>query len=140
MRGWFAGGATLILYCGVALACRAEAAASAASDLEAAAVRFKPFVLQQVAQCQRATENMRDRIAARDLLGAQAAWLAARSGWESSEVITSEFFPDLDRKIDAWPDADRGFHAIEAKLFGAQLRGARSAETAQCKRVAGGRP
>src|SRR3984957_19988311 len=40
-------------------------------------------------------------------------------GWEGSEVITNEYFPDLDRKIDAWPDAEKGFHAIEAKLFGA---------------------
>ena len=62
---------------------------------------------------------MGERVAARDLTGAQHSWLAARGGWEGSEVITNEFFPDLDRKIDAWPDAQSGFHAIEAKLFGA---------------------
>jgi iron uptake system EfeUOB component EfeO/EfeM len=62
---------------------------------------------------------MSDRIAAHDLAGAQKSWLAARGGWEASEVITNEFFPDLDKTIDAWPDANRGFHAIEAKLFGA---------------------
>jgi len=62
---------------------------------------------------------MRDRIAAHDLPGAQRAWLAARAGWESSEIVTSECFPDLDRAIDAWPDGERGFHAIEARLFGA---------------------
>ena len=27
--------------------------------------------------------------------------------------------PELDRDIDAWPDGAIGFHAIEAKLFGA---------------------
>ena len=30
-----------------------------------------------------------------------------------------ELVTDLDRAIDAWPDGERGFHAIEAKLFGA---------------------
>src|ERR1700761_3480414 len=43
----------------------------------------------------------------------------ARSGWERSEIVSSEYFPDLDRRIDAWADADRGFHAIEAHIFGA---------------------
>jgi iron uptake system EfeUOB component EfeO/EfeM len=30
-------------------------------------------------------------------------------------------FTELDAEIDAWPNAATGFHAIEAKLFGAQL-------------------
>jgi iron uptake system EfeUOB component EfeO/EfeM len=93
--------------------------AADSSTLESSAVRFKQFVLEKIAQCQRATKNMRERIAAHDLHGAQQAWLTARSGWESSDVITSEFFPDLARKIDARSDDQRGFHAIEAKLFGA---------------------
>ena len=38
---------------------------------------------------------------------------------ERSEVFTSGFVPELDSQIDAWPDATTGFHAIEAKLFGA---------------------
>jgi hypothetical protein len=36
-----------------------------------------------------------------------------------SEVFTSGFVPELDSQIDAVPDATTGFHAIEAKLFGA---------------------
>jgi iron uptake system component EfeO len=90
-----------------------------ATSLDAATVNFKPYILEQIARCLSATRDMRGRIAAGDLSGAQQAWLAARGGWEGSEVITNEFFADLDRKIDAWPDADKGFHAIEAKLFGA---------------------
>jgi len=43
----------------------------------------------------------------------------ARAGWERSEVFTAGFVPELDAQIDAWPNADGGFHAIEAKLFGA---------------------
>src|SRR5262249_6780406 len=51
--------------------------------------------------------------------GARKAWIAARVGWERSEVFTSGFVPELDQKIDAWPDASHGFHGIEAVLFGA---------------------
>jgi iron uptake system component EfeO len=61
---------------------------------------------------------LRERVAARDLAGAREAWLSARAGWERSEVFTAGFAPELDAKIDAWPNATSGFHAIEAKLFG----------------------
>jgi len=105
--------------CCWAIAAAAPAGALDASALDSAAAVFKPYVLEQIARCLSATRNMRERIAAGDLAGAQQAWLAARGGWEGSEVISNEYFADLDRKIDAWPDAERGFHAIEAKLFGA---------------------
>ena len=62
---------------------------------------------------------LRDRAAADDLAGAKAAWISARAGWERSEVFTAGFVPELDALIDSWPNADSGFHAIEAKLFGA---------------------
>ena len=89
------------------------------TPLEEAAGAFRSYVLEQVGQSLAAVRTLRDRIAMRDLEGAQRAWLAARAGWESSEVVTAEYFPDLDRAIDGWPDTDRGFHAIEARLFGA---------------------
>jgi hypothetical protein len=54
---------------------------------------------------------MRNRMAAHDLPGAQQAWISAHSGWGRSQVVT--------RAINASPDAEREFHAIEAKLFGA---------------------
>jgi iron uptake system component EfeO len=57
--------------------------------------------------------------AAGDLGGAKQAWVEARVGWERSEVFTAGFVPELDRDIDAWPNGVIGFHAIEAKLFGA---------------------
>jgi iron uptake system EfeUOB component EfeO/EfeM len=63
--------------------------------------------------------TLRERLAANDLDGARKAWIAARVGWERSEVFTSGFVPELDRAIDAWPDAGHGFHGIEAVLFGA---------------------
>src|SRR5215831_17530584 len=60
----------------------------------------------------------RERLIDHDLDGARKAWIAARVGWERSEVFTSGFVPELDQKIDAWPDASHGFHGIEAMLFG----------------------
>jgi iron uptake system component EfeO len=99
----------------LAFACEARAAPS----LEASAAGFRPYVLDAITRCLTAVQAMRDRIEAHDLAGAQQAWIAAREGWEGSEVVTNEFFPQLDRAIDAWPDADEGFHAIEARLFGA---------------------
>jgi iron uptake system EfeUOB component EfeO/EfeM len=69
---------------------------------------------------------LRERLAAADLAGAQRAWIAARAGWESVETVADEFFPELDTAIDAWPDATTGFHAIEARLFGAHRTDATS--------------
>jgi iron uptake system component EfeO len=93
--------------------------ASLGSSLDGTAAAFKPYVLEQIGASLTATRAMRERVAAGDLAGAQQSWLAARDGWERSEIIAAELFPDLDRAIDAWPDAQRGFHAIEARLFGA---------------------
>lgn len=73
---------------------------------------------------------MRECLAAGDVHGATKAWIDARIGWEQSEVFTSAFVPDLDRSIDAWPDATSGFHAIEAKLFGAKRTDLESEATA----------
>jgi iron uptake system EfeUOB component EfeO/EfeM len=112
-------GAAMALWClGIAALC-APVRAGDALTLEMAAAAFKPYILERISRCLSTVKSMSERIAARDLAGAQQSWIAARSGWEGSEVVTNEFFPDLDRKIDAWPDADKGFHAIEAKLFGA---------------------
>ena len=68
------------------------------------------------------TERYRARLTediGQALAGARREWIAARVGWERSEVFTSGFVPELDREIDAWPDASHGFHGIEAALFGA---------------------
>jgi iron uptake system component EfeO len=95
------------------------AAATAPSSLDQAAQSFKPYVAKRVAESLAAAHEMRARMAAADLVGAQHAWIAARAGWESAETVADEYFPELDAAIDAWPDATTGFHAIEARLFGA---------------------
>jgi hypothetical protein len=69
------------------------------SALDTSAGRFKQYVLGQIAQCQRDSKNVRNRIAAHDLSGARQAWRVARNGWEKSDVVSGE--------IGAWPDAAR---------------------------------
>jgi len=90
-----------------------------AASADSAAAAFKPYVVRQISQCLVATERLRAAVAAEDVPAAQQAWLAARGGWEQSEVVGNELFPELDTAIDAWPNAEKGFHAIEATLFGA---------------------
>ena len=109
----------ILAFSGAHVAFAATTAMQAIAPLDSAATSFKPYVLEQIDASLAATRAMRDRIASSDLAGAQKAWLAARDGWERSEIVAAELFPDLDRAIDAWPDARKGFHAIEARLFGA---------------------
>jgi len=97
-----------------------SARATAPASLDSAAERYRPELAAAVEQCLTGAQAMRERILARDLEGAKKAWIAARIGWERSEVFTSGFTSELDAAIDAWPSAVAGFHYIEARLFGAQ--------------------
>jgi iron uptake system component EfeO len=90
-----------------------------AAALDEAAERYRPYAIEGIGSALAGARDLRERAAAKDLVGARKAWLSARAGWERSEVFTAGFVPELDALIDAWPNADGGFHAIEAKLFGA---------------------
>ncbi|MGA7071853.1 EfeM/EfeO family lipoprotein [Bradyrhizobium sp.] len=90
-----------------------------AAALDDAAERYRPYAIEGIGSALSGARDLRERAAVKDLAGARKAWLSARAGWERSEVFTAGFVPELDALIDAWPNADRGFHAIEAKLFGA---------------------
>jgi iron uptake system component EfeO len=103
---------------GALLAALAMSAAHAQA-LEDAAERYRPYMIEEVDQALTGARMLRDRIGANDVDGAKKAWIAARIGWERAEVFTSGFVAELDEMIDAWPNALTGFHAIEAKLFGA---------------------
>jgi iron uptake system EfeUOB component EfeO/EfeM len=92
---------------------------AAATPLDDAAERYRPYMIEGIGQALKGARDLREHIAARDLPGAEKAWISARAGWERSEVFTAGFVPELDAQIDAWPNAVGGFHAIEAKLFGA---------------------
>jgi iron uptake system component EfeO len=98
------------------LVCARTATAGALDD---AAERYRPYAVEGIGSALAGARDLRERVGAQDLAGAKQAWLSARAGWERSEVFTAGFVPELDALIDAWPKADSGFHAIEAKLFGA---------------------
>jgi len=92
--------------------------AATAASLEDAAGSYRPYLIEGIGEALAGARDLRERAAAKDLSGAKKAWISARAGWERSEVFTAGFVPALDALIDAWPNADNGFHAIEAKLFG----------------------
>lgn len=92
--------------------------AQAATSLEEAAERYRAYLIEDIDHTLAGARRMRDCMKANDLACARKAWIEARVGWERSEVFTSGFVPDLDQEIDAWPNATRGFHGVEAKLFG----------------------
>jgi iron uptake system EfeUOB component EfeO/EfeM len=98
---------------------RLASAATQAEPFSEAIERYRPYMISDIDQALAGARDMRGRIVAHDIPGAQKAWIDARVGWERSEVFTSGFVPQLDDAIDAWPDAVAGFHGIEAKLFGA---------------------
>lgn len=90
-----------------------------ASALDDGAARYRAVTIDSIGEALDGARALRDRAAAGDLAGARQAWIAARAGWERSEVFTAGLVPELDALIDAWPNATSGFHTIEARLFGA---------------------
>jgi iron uptake system component EfeO len=93
--------------------------AAHADVLDGPVERYRPLMIEEIGQALAGAKTLHERVAAKDIDGAKKAWITARIGWERAEVFTSGFVPDLDEEIDAWPNALAGFHAIEAKLFGA---------------------
>ncbi len=78
---------------------------------------FRPYADQLVDRLSVGTEQLGAAVEAGELEEAKRLWIAARFGWERGETFFGEFFPDHDEAIDLWPDAERGFHAIEPLLF-----------------------
>jgi iron uptake system EfeUOB component EfeO/EfeM len=97
----------------------AVAAGAAAGPYDDGVQRYRGILIADIGDALAGARKLHERVAAGDAAGARTAWLAARAGWERSEVFTSGFVPELDQQIDAWPDASHGFHGIEATLFGA---------------------
>jgi iron uptake system component EfeO len=89
------------------------------ATLEEGVEQYRSHLIADVDRTLASAQMLRTGAAAGDVAAAKRAWLDARVGWERSEVFTGGFVPELDRAIDAWPNGAAGFHAIEAKLFGA---------------------
>jgi iron uptake system component EfeO len=90
-----------------------------AGSLDEGVEQYRSHLIADVDRTLASAQTLRASAAAGDVAAAKRAWLDARLGWERSEVFTGGFVPNLDRAIDAWPNGTAGFHAIEAKLFGA---------------------
>jgi iron uptake system EfeUOB component EfeO/EfeM len=90
-----------------------------AATLDEGLEQYRSHLIADVDRTLASAQTLRASAAAGDVAAAKRAWLDARVGWERSEVFTGGFVPELDRAIDAWPNGAAGFHAIEAKLFGA---------------------
>ena len=109
---------------GIVLAAAFLAATTAsrgqADTLDRPAEQYRPLMIRNIDQALAGAKTLQQRVAAKDLAGAQKAWIVARIGWERAEVFTAGYVSELDEMIDAWPNALTGFHAIEAKLFGAE--------------------
>lgn len=90
-----------------------------AEQIDDAVERYRSHLIGDIDQTLGSARELRTRMIAHDIAGAQKAWIDSRIGWERSEVFTGGFVPELDDAIDAWPNAVAGFHGIEAKLFAA---------------------
>jgi iron uptake system component EfeO len=90
-----------------------------AATLAEGAEQYRSHLITDVDRTLANARTLAASAAAGDLDRAKQSWIEARVGWERSEVFTTGFVPELDRDIDAWPNGVIGFHAIEAKLFGA---------------------
>lgn len=97
----------------------AAAGPARAAPLDEGVEQYRSHLVADIDRTLASAQALQARAAAGDAAGAKQAWLDARVGWERSEVFTTPFVPALDRAIDAWPDGATGFHAIEARLFGA---------------------
>jgi len=95
--------------------------ASRSEQLDPIAESYRPLMISDIDQALADSRKLQNSLGSNDLDGAKKSWVDARVGWERAEVFTSGFVSDLDQEIDAWPNAATGFHAIEAKLFGAKV-------------------
>lgn len=92
-----------------------------AASLAEGAKNYKPYAVEHAGKALAGAKELQAAVKAGDAKAAQAAWIKSRKGWEAIEPITGEFFEELDKNIDAWPDSKQGYHAIEAALFAGKL-------------------
>ena len=104
------------LGCALALVAFAAGAAQAAT-MEAGVKAYKPFIVERIGNAIAGAKELQAAVKAGDVKAAQAAWIKSRKGWEAMETVTGLYFGDIDKLVDAWPDAKLGYHAIEVVLF-----------------------
>lgn len=104
-----------------ALALVLLATAAHAQSMREGAKAFKPFVVEHAGNALAAARELQTAVKAKDVKGAQDAWIKSRRGWEAIETVTAELFPQFDKLVDPWPDGKQGYHAIEAALFAGNI-------------------
>ncbi|HET9618089.1 MAG TPA: EfeM/EfeO family lipoprotein [Pseudolabrys sp.] len=104
----------------IASALALTAGAAQAASMAEGVKSYKPFVVEHIGKAIAGAKDMQSAVKAGNLEAAQKAWIASRKGWEAMEPVTGTYFGDLDKLIDAWPDAKSGYHAIEVVLFSAK--------------------
>jgi iron uptake system component EfeO len=111
---------------GMAVAVLLGAAAPVLADpelvvpaLDATAAVYKQKVAVDVDSTVGGAQALVAALQARDVAAARQAWTQSRVGWMRAYVLSAPLFRDISARIDAWPNANSGFHAVEAKLFGA---------------------
>src|SRR5690349_14340960 len=63
------------------------AGAAPADPLAAAAESYRPVMVKEIERSLDGARELRQRIEAKDLPGAETSWISARIGWERSEVF-----------------------------------------------------
>ncbi len=94
--------------------------AAQAATVEAGIKSYKPFIVENIGVAIAGAKKLQAAVKAGDVTAAQAAWIKSRKGWEVMEPVTGAYFGDIDKVVDAWPDAKQGYHAIEVVLFKAE--------------------
>ena len=87
------------------------------AEIDKAAAAFKPLAMADLDSAVAGVEQLVQAVEAGDRAGAERAWAAARVPWARCQIFSATMLPDLDKAIDAWPDAETGFHAVEFLLF-----------------------
>jgi iron uptake system EfeUOB component EfeO/EfeM len=93
------------------------ASAAQAVTMEAGIKSYKPFIVENIGVAIAGAKELQAAVKAGDVKAAQAAWIKSRKGWEVMEPVTGTYFGDIDKVVDAWPDAKQGYHSIEVVLF-----------------------
>jgi iron uptake system EfeUOB component EfeO/EfeM len=96
-------------------------AGAQAQSMREGAKAYKPFIVEHAGKALAGAKELQAAVKAKDVKVAQDAWIKSRRGWEAMETVTAELFPEFDKKVDPWPDAKQGYHAIEAALFAGKI-------------------
>jgi iron uptake system component EfeO len=111
---------------GMALAVLLSAAAPALAEpelvvpaLDETSAVYKEKVAADVDGTFAGAQQLVAALQSQDVTTARQAWVQSHAAWVRTYAVSAPLFRDISAKIDGPPDAARGFHAVEAKLFGA---------------------